>query len=379
MWAHLENIEWNSLIDDLKEQHAGYEQPLRLDMTKRIDPSELPYVSPSTKVYTIEGKKNWFIIATPSGIKIACQPHIVGEELQRHMIYNAEETVKTIYSMFYPKDKLPKTLVEHVLRASLGYEIHTALKNLIRDGIREVEIRPKYLDESYRSHDGILEGNIEVVHRDFRAIERDTHYDAMYVLDTIATAKSVIVSIQEGKQELDKAGSTVDKAFVGGFASMEGMEKIERVTRELGMDLVAILYVAGTGLCDNGYDMPFFGPDQRFFEKTGKTEMIGSVIDRETLMECLQGRYIGGMDTVGNWSDRQRKLWNGKFYESVPLTEHIGHSIEFISGLQKMPHEQWQEENMQRESQALRRAYAKELPNDLIIATQQAQSVRNRL
>ena len=142
-----------------------------MDLTERIPQEKLYHVSPRTRVFSVKGRKDWYIIDTESGRKVACQPHIVNEELRRHMIENAQQTVYTIYDLFYPEQEFPNMLIEHILRASLGYEIHTAHRDLWhRRKLTEVEVRPKYTQESYRDHAGLMQRKIEIVHEDFNPI-----------------------------------------------------------------------------------------------------------------------------------------------------------------------------------------------------------------
>ena len=277
---------------------------------------------------------NAFIIDTPPIRRIACHPHVVGEELESLMLDSAELALQGILELAEIDTRKDALLFEQILRAAPGYQVHKAAEKIVPGSFRTVFVRPRYTHTSYRDHDGMIQRQLEVVYEDFTELQKNRDI-VLFMQDTVASSRSAMLSIERAVQHCETVGSRIRKWIVYGFVSLEGLKILDRIAQSYGIPLVAFALGNLTALCANNYDMPLFGVDEWRWQKDGSINKIGALVDRTTFMEYLP-EFIPGADQPGDWSARQSKLFTGTGYEDGNIDAHLENSIRLVESLLKI-------------------------------------------
>ena len=333
---------WNERAEDIAKE-------FRIEINS-TEPLQIPELRSTSKVFLVKGKflPGLHVIDTEGGKRIACHPHIIGKQLAKLSLSAALEATKAMeYLLNLRRDGV---VLEHVLRASPGYNLHTAFRQA---GINfyEVFIRPKYEIKSYRRH---RIRKLNIIYRSFESMPRNERI-TLVKPDTEATGKSAKVSIGEAIKEAEKRGSRIERVILYGFISRPALDSLKRLADRSSFELVAFSIGNVTGLAHNWYDMPAYGMDESYYRATGKIKRLGCITDFQILKEYLPF-YVPGCDQPGDWSARQEQLFTGHGYERVNSREHLANSIRLIDALKEIScSEKWQKEIAERELSKLGR------------------------
>ena len=300
---------------------------------------------------------NAYLVDTPPIRRIACHPHVVGEEIEKLTLESAELTLRGILELAEVDTTKDGVLFEQILRAAPGYQLHRAAEKVIPDSFRTVFIRPRYTHTSYRDHDGMIQKQLEVVYEDFTELQKNR--DIILIMqDTVASSRSAVISIERALNHCEKVGSRIRKWIIYGFVSLEGLNLLDRIARSYGIPLVGFALGNLTALCANNYDMPLFGVDEWLWQKDGSINKIGALVDRTTFMDYLP-EFIPGADQPGDWSARQSKLFTGTGYEDGNIDGHLENSVRLVESLLKIgTFGDWQEKIAYKELQLLKNKLA---------------------
>jgi hypothetical protein len=313
--------------------------PIDISSTKEIKINDL---DPTTRIFKVvkdsplifNYSKNLdigevYILDTLSGMKIACQPEIVGEELEKLCLDSAKEFVRVIKSMDLFENS--KTAILHILRAAPGYQIATAFRNKIP----VINIRTRYTTVSYRSHDNTKK--VVVINRDYSQVKHKEAVKTVIIPDTYATGRSAEIAIND----LFENGIIPEKIILYGFIAIPSLIKLRKLTSKRGIEMISFAIGSVTELAKNNYDMPFYGVDESWYNETLKSKsvpeirLMGSITDRKVLERYLPF-YLPGLDQPGDWSERQIKLFNGKDYETGDVSKHIKNTKKNIQNLHEI-------------------------------------------
>ncbi len=308
---------------------------IRVGLTEEV---QFPGIRPDVKVYRVNGlldSSEVYIIDSPEVRRVACHPHVVGDELislMKKVAYDASKVIVELTMIDQLRDD--EIVFEHVLRAAPGYCLHDALRE-IGLKFREVWIRPRYKLPSYRDHDEEASKEIEVVYQDFSNIPEDS--DLMVLKpDTEASGRTSETALSRLYQEAGKKNSKLRELVVYGFISEYGMKVIEKTALKLGFKKIYFIALGNiTSLCYNLYDMPLYGPDESYYSERGEIRKLGGIIDYQALQDYLL-EFIPGADQPGDWSARQKTLFTGLGYEPGGIRKHLQNSIDLINRLWKI-------------------------------------------
>jgi hypothetical protein len=280
----------------------------------KVDPRKSPLIPKDTSI----GEP--YIIDTPSGRKIACHPHIVGEELGETCLDCARESFKAIDGISLTRRGALAIL--HILRGAPGYRLAEATQF----GAPIINIRTEYRDEGYRSH---LGRGILVTFRDYSVLDSsEKEISTLLIPDTYATGRSAEAAVKD----LLGAGVELRKMVLYGFISIPALIRLGRLASEHGIELVSFSICDITQLAHNEYDMPLYGLDESLYEARGELSHLGSIVDAETLQDLLPS-YVAGLDQPGDWSVRHFKLFNGRSSDEGNVVGHLRKSLGLIGSL----------------------------------------------
>lgn len=265
--------------------------------------------------------------------EITCSPHLVGQKFEDRCLRIAEKLSGPILDIVEADDS--EVVFEHVLRASLGYKLHEALKRHLE--FREVSVRPRYKTTSYRDHQT---REIEVVYQDLEDFPENSEI-VLFKPDTEATGNSAEASLRKLVGEAKKSGSRVKTLVLYGFISEDGLTRINEISEDLGIEKVYSFAFANLSkLASNGYDMLMYGMDFSYFKEHGKRRKIGGIVSQETLEDYLEF-YIPGLDQPGDFSARQEKVLTGDGWEPGGIEEHLTNSVKLIKNVRELSSDEW--------------------------------------
>lgn len=265
--------------------------------------------------------------------EITCFPHLVGREFENRCLQIAEKFSEPILDIVETGDG--EVVFEHVLRASLGYKLHEALKNRI--GFNEVFVRPRYKTTSYRDHQT---REIEIVYRDLENLPENSDI-VLFKPDTEATGNSTEASLRKLVERAEELGSRVTTLILYGFISEDGLSRINKISRDMGIETVYSFAFANLSkLAFNGYDMLMYGIDYSYFRDSGEKRDIGGIVSPETLEDYLE-YYIPGLDQPGDFSARQEEVLTGNGWEVGGIGEHLSNSVELIRDIREVSSDEW--------------------------------------
>jgi hypothetical protein len=297
-----------------------------------------------------------FIIDTPMAREIACYPHLVGEPLEQRSREAAEEALPAILELSQVDEKRQgsEIVFEQILRAAPGYKLQDVAPKVLGTSFRTVYLRPRYTHRSYRDHDGAVQREIEIVHQDFSEFPKGKKI-ALVMQDTVASGRSGEVSINATLNKCQKTGCKIEKWILYGFISQYGLEILSRIAKQNEISIVAFAMGNLTALSTNNYDMPLYGIDEAHWQKTRTIQKIGSTIDRVSLEEYAPC-FVPGSDQPGDWSARQRKLFNGVSFEPGDIVGHVNNSVRLIKSLCEIGcFEPWQQSIAEKELNLLQK------------------------
>jgi hypothetical protein len=274
-----------------------------------------------------------FIIDTPMAREIACYPHLVGESLERRSREAAGEALPAILELsdanMKPGDS--EIVFEQILRAAPGYKLQDIAPKVLGRSYRTVYIRPRYTHKSYRDHDGIVQREIEIVHQEFSEFPKGKKI-LLVMQDTVASGRSGEISIDATLKQCRQSGCKIEKWILYGFISEYGLGILHRIAKQNDITMIAFAMGNLTALSSNNYDMPLYGVDEAHWQKTHTIRRIGSIIDRTSLKEYMP-YFVPGSDQPGDWSARQRNLFNGISNEPGDIVGHLNNSTRLIKSL----------------------------------------------
>lgn len=144
-----------------------------------------------------------YIIDTIEGKNIACHPHIFGKQLKSQAFNAALEAAKAISQLTsLSKTKRDSIVVENVLRAAPGYELHTAFRELNSGKwFKDVWIRLKYEKPAYRKHSNELDIGLNIIYEDFNSLPEQKEI-VLLKPDTEATGKTGQEAIKKNNKKM---------------------------------------------------------------------------------------------------------------------------------------------------------------------------------
>lgn len=294
-----------------------------------------------------------YIIDVPEAREIAAYQHIVGGELISRCLNCARKAIKPIAELTSIGKSSPSRIVHlHVLRAAPGYQLHTALEEAIGK-IRQAFVRPRYVKVSYRDHS---EPTIvlKVDYREFSSIPAGEEIIVVKP-DTEATGRTAEISLKSLFKKCEELGSRVKELILYGFISEKGLLRIKEVAASFEVEKVtAFALVDLTALAHNNYDMVLYGVDESLWKERKEFSRLGSIIAEETL-KYMVPIYVPGLDQPGDFSERQRRLWDGKKWAEGDVLGHLRRTAEIIESIKTIPGalEPWQEEIANRQLKML--------------------------
>ncbi len=308
-------------------------------------------VGKNTRVYKVSrAEPPTFIIDTPMAREIACYPHLVGESLEQRSRKAAAEALPAILELSEVETKRrdSEIVFEQILRAAPGYKLQDIAPRVLGSSYRTVYLRPRYTHKSYRDHDGVVQREIEVVHQEFSEFPKGKEI-VLIMQDTVASGRSGEVSINATLKHCQQSGCKIDKWILYGYISEYGLEVLHRIAKQNDIPMAAFAMGNLTALSSNNYDMPLYGVDEAHWQKTHTIRKIGSIIDRTSLKEYVPC-FVPGSDQPGDWSARQRNLFNGISHEPGDIVGHLNNSIRLIKSLCEIGgFEPWQQHIAEKE------------------------------
>jgi len=316
----------DAAIDSLIQEFG-----IKVDATKPVALSRTS-LQRDTRLFEVEASSALtYVIDTAMARKIACHPHVVGDQLERLALAAAEQALPAIFELSDIEGSDHAVVFEQILRAAPGYQLHRAASRLIPDSFSTVYTRPRYTHTSYLDHDGIIQRQLNVVFEDFSELPEGRDI-VLVVQDTVASGRSAEVSFEQTIRHCEDARSQITKWILYGFVSLEGLKRLDSQARSYGIPLIAFAMGNLTALCANKYDMPLYGIDEWSWRRDHSIQKLGGIVDRTTLEEYVQ-ELVPGSDQPGDWSSRQTKLFSGTGYENGDILGHLENSVRLINGL----------------------------------------------
>lgn len=321
------------------------------------EPLRVDGLGKGTRIFKVGGfpkSLKVFIVDTEAGARIASMPELVGERFLEENLEASMDAARAIVQLVELEEPI---VFLHVLRASMGYKLHEALREL-GVGFAEAYVRVRYETYSYRDH---VARRVEVVHRDFERAPRGCA--TLIVADTVATGTSLEAALKTAHEELSGGDVSLGRVVLYGFISAEGLERVRKLASKIAEEAYAFAMQDITPLARNKYDMPLYGPDESLWREESRLEMLGATADRQTL-ERMVPDYAPGMDQPGDWSERQPTLYNGYRYERGDIAGHLEKSLSLLETLRDLSREtswygSWIEEVFDKRKRGLLEALSK--------------------
>jgi hypothetical protein len=114
---------------------------------------------------------------------------------------------------------------------------------------------------------------------------------------------------------------------------------LKKTAEKYGFRLIAFAMEDVMELAYNNYDMSIYGLDLSYWEAFQKTRKLSSVTPLPVLEVCLPD-FVPGSDQPGDFSSRQRLLFNGIEWERGVIFCHLANSIRFIRDLRMISEEE---------------------------------------
>ncbi|MGC8599812.1 MAG: hypothetical protein ACP5LX_01965 [Nitrososphaeria archaeon] len=286
------------------------------------------YSSAGFKVYA--HSKKIFVLDSQEGREIACYPQVLGEKFETLNYKLAKMFVEFLDSEGLFSEKI---LMQHVLRASLGYKVYDALKD---KGIEFVNSwsRPLYKYVSFRKH---VQRELTMTYDDPPALPSGEYI--VLKPDTEATGNTSLFVLDNLFKKCSSSSCKIKKVIFYGFISDRAVKVLEKYLRERGVEGVYYAIEDITPLAENGYDMPLYGLDESRYEKDGVKSKLAALVPEEVLDKMIDC-YYPGMDQPGDWSERQVRLFDGKEWKNVDPKVHAQRSLNVLEKLREISKDQ---------------------------------------
>ncbi len=277
----------------------------------------------SSKVYRHSDDE--YVIDSEEGRKIAYDPSIYGKQFDELNLAMAKYAVKFMKELGILDEKL---VIQHVLRASLGYRIREAMQNEGKE-FSDVWTRPIYSYTSYRTH---TVADLTISY-DSPSTIPETGEFFLIKPDTEATG---FTSIKILDNFFKKCSSCRVKAVVlYGFISRVAIDRIKSYLSLKNVKAISIAIEDITPLSENGYDMPLYGIDEQAFSSRSVKARLAAEVPLQVLQQMIQ-YYYPGMDQPGDWSDRQTELFDGMAWSKVNPLVHLSRSMKMLDRLRQI-------------------------------------------
>lgn len=263
--------------------------------------------------------KDEYVIDSEEGRKVASDPSVCGTAFESLNLAMARYATKFMKELGLLDGKV---VVQHVLRASLGYRIRDALYETGKE-FSEIWTRPVYSYTSYRSH---TTDDLAITYDEPAMFHVD---DKLYLLkpDTEATG---FTSLKVLDHFFNKCKDCrVEAVVLYGFISRPAIERIKNYLGSKNVRTITIAIENITPLAENGYDMPLYGIDDQAYSSRGVKVKMASEVPLPALNSMLD-TYYPGMDQPGDWSDRQVKLFDGTTWSRVDPLVHLNRSLKML-------------------------------------------------
>lgn len=268
-----------------------------------------------------------YVLDSPEGRDLAAKPELVGEDFLEANRNLARVAAQLLVDALEPDT--PKVFL-HVLRGSLGYRLHEALK-LAGVELSEVWIRPRYVEGGFGDHRTKV---VEITYEDFSELGQMASIECdVIVADTVATGNTLLRCLQRLYLALEELGARLRTLALYGFISLKGLESVVEAAKDARV--VAVVIEDFTALASNMYDMPLYGVDEAKYAATGELKSIGSATTFEAL-RCVVPHYAPGMDQPGDWSERQPILRTGHGLEEGDILQHLRRSLKALRRLRRI-------------------------------------------
>ncbi|MGC8661216.1 MAG: hypothetical protein ACP5TZ_01765 [Nitrososphaeria archaeon] len=260
-----------------------------------------------------------YVIDSEEGRKVASDPSVCGTTFESLNLAMARYAAKFMKELGLLDGKV---VLQHVLRASLGYRIRDALHETGK-GFSEIWTRPVYSYTSYRSH---TTDDLEITYDEPAAVPEGEKF---YLLkpDTEATGFTSLKVLDHFFKKCK--GCQVEAVVLYGFISRPAIDRIKSYLHSKNVKTVTIAIENITPLAENGYDMPLYGIDDQAYSNRGIKVKMASAVPMPVLRSMLDD-YYPGMDQPGDWSDRQVKLFDGTAWNIVDPLVHLNRSLKML-------------------------------------------------
>ncbi len=289
---------------------------------------------PGLYIVDLEFKRDFlrqYVLVCAAALKVAAHPHIVLDEFHESM----KETARLAVDALRRLGTIGENIVfYHILRAAPGYHLHDALRE---KGFRfkEVFIRPQYVVSSYADHTSQVVEDFRITFEDFSKLSRGKI--DVFKPDTEATGRTALVSLERLRMECESKDCALGRLVLYGYISEDSLKEISRRADLMGFEeIISIALVDLPKLASNNYDMPAFGPDLALWRKEERLKYLGSIMDRRTFERMLT-EYVPGMDQPGDFSERQKLIYNGHRWTRGDVLWHLRRCEEEIRNIMEIP------------------------------------------
>ncbi|MGC8557517.1 MAG: hypothetical protein ACP5NC_00785 [Nitrososphaeria archaeon] len=305
----------------------------------------------TTRVY--RHAENEFVIDSEEGRQIASDPSVYGTTFDDANLRLARVAVKFMKDAGLLDGKV---VLQHVLRASLGYRIREALYETGKE-FREVWTRPVYSYTSYRAH---TVDDLTISYDEPAAMPNAGEF---YLLkpDTEATGFTSLKILDNFFKKCRLPECRIKTLVLYGFISKIAIDRIRGYLSQRGIPVVSIAIENITPLSENGYDMPLYGIDEQAYSSRGEKNRLAAAVPMQVLRLMLNS-YYPGMDQPGDWSDRQKTLYDGRAWTPVDPLVHLNRSLKMLERVRLLNRtEEWYSELHEKIYVKLRERLAEEI------------------
>ncbi|MGC8569050.1 MAG: hypothetical protein ACP5LW_03485 [Nitrososphaeria archaeon] len=279
--------------------------------------------------------RNVFVLDAEEGREIACYPNVFGSRFEELNLSLARKFVEFLEKEGVLSERI---LMQHVLRASLGYRVYDALRE---KGVSFVSswARPLYRYVSFRMH---TQRELVMTYDEPKVLPPGDY--VVLKPDTEATGNTSLFVLDSLFRKCAQSGCRIRKVIFYGFISGKAIDVLERYLSERNAEGVYYALENVTALADNGYDMPLYGLDESRYQKDGTKVRLAAAAPEEVIRGML-GCYYPGMDQPGDWSERQVRLFDGREWKDVDLRVHAERSLSLLDRLREISYtEEWYDE-----------------------------------